>query len=82
MSELGHDLRNVFAGDVEILHRLKAERADFRTLADRYHDLTREIVRVEDGLEAASDERLEDLKKQRLQLLDQVGAMIAGQKAA
>ena len=63
------------------LHDLKLNDAHFRTLADRYHDLLGEITPIEDGTAPASDERLEDLKKQRLALLDQIGALIAAEPA-
>ena len=77
MSEHGHDLLALFPAQREILHKLKLDNAHYRVLADRHHDLTEETSRIEEGLEAASDERLEDLKKQRLAVLDEVAAMIA-----
>lgn len=81
MSESGHDLHDAFPEHQELLHRLKVENPHFRALADRFHDITRTIVRIEQGLEAASDDRLEALKKQRLQALDEVAALIDAQKA-
>lgn len=80
MSEVGHDLHSLFPGDASHLHALKVESGPFRSLAERHHLLSREIARIEDGLDPASDERLEELKKQRLDLLDQVAAMIAQRK--
>ena len=80
MSEVGHDLHALFPGDALHLHALKVESGPLRGLAERHHLLSREITRIESGLEAASDERLEDLKKQRLDLLDHVAAMIAERK--
>ncbi len=82
MSELGHDLHSLFPAQREILHTLKTESAHFRQLADRHHDLVQEIYRIEGGLEAASDERLEELKKERLGLLDEIAEMIAERKDA
>lgn len=81
MSEAGHDLHSLFPDEGAILHRLKVEDAHFRDLADRHHDLELEIRRLEAGLGAASDERAEELKKQRLRLLDEVAEMIAARKA-
>lgn len=77
MSEAGHDLHSLFPEAVEALHSLKLGNAHFRTLSDQYHDLTREILRIEEGVEAAGDARLENMKKQRLGLLDQISGMIA-----
>jgi uncharacterized protein YdcH (DUF465 family) len=82
MSELGHDLHAEFPADAEILRRLKTENAHFHELAARHHDLTQAIYRIEGGLDAASDDRLENLKKQRLQLLDEVAGLIAAARTA
>ena len=82
MSELGHDLQAQFPADKAVLHDLKLENGHFRGLADQYHGLIQEIYRIEGGLDAASDDRLETLKKQRLHLLDDITAMIAARKAA
>jgi uncharacterized protein YdcH (DUF465 family) len=76
MSENGHDLHALFPAQTEILHALKIESEHYRTLADRHHDLVLEIDRIEAGLEPASDERLEALKKQRLGILDEIAEMI------
>ena len=81
MSELGHDLHALFPEQGEALHALKLESPQFRQLAERHHALTQEISRIETGLDAASDDRLEELKKQRLSLLDEVAAMIAARPA-
>lgn len=82
MSELGHDLHALFPAQQEILHALKLESAHYRLLADRHHELAQQISRIEGGLDAASDDRLEDLKKRRLNLLDEVAAMIAERQDA
>ncbi|MCB4860377.1 DUF465 domain-containing protein [Sphingobium sp. PNB] len=82
MSELGHDLHALFPAQREILHALKLESAHYRDLADRHHELAQQIYRMEAGLDAASDDRLEGLKKQRLSLLDEVAAMIAERQDA
>lgn len=77
MSDQDHDLASEFPESRDILHRLKIESAHFQTLSARYHPLIKEIARIESGAEAASDERLEERKKQRLALLDEIAAMIA-----
>lgn len=80
MSEVGHDLHAMFPGDATHLHALKLESGPFRALAERHHLLSREIARIENGFDAASDERIEELKRQRVNLLDEVAAMIAERK--
>jgi len=82
MSEQGHDLHNAFPADSALLQALKVQNGHFRSLAEQFHDVTQEIVRVEGGLEAASDARLEALKKRRLAMLDEVATLIAARKAA
>jgi uncharacterized protein YdcH (DUF465 family) len=82
MSETGHDLHAEFPADRDVLHSLKLDSEVYRALADHYHALTQDIARIESGLAPASDDRLEELKKQRLQALDEVAALIAAQKAA
>ncbi|TCU61233.1 hypothetical protein EDF58_101546 [Novosphingobium sp. PhB57] len=71
-----HDLASEFPDDLEILRHLKATRGHFAVLADRYDEVNGAIQRVESEVEAASDMRLEELKKERLCLLDQLGRMI------
>lgn len=82
MSHTPHDLRNEFPDAVDALHTLKTGNSHFATLADRYHDVNREIHRIESEVEAASDDRLEALKKQRLALLDEISSMVVKAKAA
>lgn len=77
MSHTPHDLHAEFPDDGAVLHALKIGDAHFRARANHYHDLNREIHRIEIGAEAASDLRAEELKKSRLVLLDEISGMIA-----
>lgn len=71
-----HELADTFPADAAALRRLKQEDAHFARLAERHHQVNRAIHRIEAGVEAASDERLEALKKERLHLLDEIAAML------
>jgi hypothetical protein len=71
-----NQLAAIFPDDAEALHRLKLGDAHFARLAERHHEVNREIHRIESEIEAASDERLEALKKERLNLLDAIAAML------
>lgn len=82
MSHTPNELRDEFPDAADILHQLKVGNAHFAALADRYHNLNREIHRVDSGVEPASDEHAEGLKKQRLVLLDEISAMVSKAKAA
>lgn len=71
-----NELADTFPGDTAALHRLKQENAHFARLAERHHEVNRAIHRIETETEAASDERLEALKRERLHLLDEIAAML------
>ena len=82
MSHTPHELAEEFPQDHEILHRLKLEDPNYPGLADSYHEINRRIHRIEALIEAASDETLTELRKQRLALKDQVAALIAAHRSA
>jgi uncharacterized protein YdcH (DUF465 family) len=82
VSHTPHELRDEFPDAHDVLHNLKTTNAHFVTLADRYHDVNREIHRIEADVEAASDARAEDLKKQRLKLLDEIAVLVNSARAA
>ena len=54
------------------IHALKTEDAHFRRLFDEYHELDRTVYRMDENTEPASDETMETLKRQRLQLEDEL----------
>ena len=60
----------------EALHMLKTGNEHFAKIAEHYYELNREIHRIDSGIEPASDDRTENLKKERLAILDQVAEMI------
>lgn len=76
MSHTPHELHDEFPDATEALHTLKIGNVHFGKLAEQYHELNREIHRIDSGIEPASDDRTEQLKKERLAILDQVSAMI------
>ena len=78
MSHTPHDLHSEFPDAAEALHALKTGNEHFGKLAAQYHEVNREIHRIDSGIEPASDERAENLKKERLAILDQVAVMIKG----
>lgn len=76
MGDTPHELRAEFPDKVERLHELKVSNVDAARMMDVYHDLNREIHRIEIGVAPTSDEVLEDLKKKRLALKDQIFALL------
>ncbi|MFO6446417.1 YdcH family protein [Erythrobacter sp. NE805] len=71
-----HELAETFPADAAALHRLKTTDAHFARLAERHHAVNRAIHRIEAEAEAASDARLEALKRERLHLLDEIAALL------
>lgn len=77
MTHTPHELHDEFPEAAQAIHDLKLGNAHFAALADRYHVLNREIHRIDSGVEPASDDRTETLKKERLSLLDEVAKMLS-----
>ncbi len=76
MTHVPHELAADFPDHVDRLHDLKMNNAHFAKLSDEYHTINREIHRIETGIEAASDDRNTDLRKRRMQLKDEIAAML------
>jgi uncharacterized protein YdcH (DUF465 family) len=76
MSHVPHELHEEFPQDGERIHALKMSNAHFARLADRYHDVNRAIHRAEAEVEPMSDDALEEMKKQRLHLKDEIAGML------
>lgn len=76
MTHVPHELHEEFPQDHEVLHRLKVEDSHFARLADEYHQINREIHRIEAGVEPSSDKRSEDLRQKRRVLKDEIAGMI------
>lgn len=77
-----NELADIFPEDAATLHRLKMTDPHFVRLAERHHEVNRTIHRIEIEAEPASDERLETLKRERLNLLDEIAAMLENAPSA
>ena len=77
MSHTPHELHEEFPEHSDRIHKLKVENAHFARLATDYHKLNRDIHRMETDIEPTDDFHLEDLKKQRLQLKDEIFDMLS-----
>lgn len=71
-----HSLAQEFPEMRERIHQLKTTDAHFARLFENYDEAEHAVHRIESGAEAASDERLEGLKKQRLKLKDELFALL------
>lgn len=65
-----HDLHHEFPEFHDAIHALKVSDAHFAALFDQYHQINREVQRIETGVENTSDAYLEQRKKERLHLKD------------
>ena len=77
MSHVPHELAEEFPDQTDQLHDLKMNNAHFARLADEYHEVNREIHRIEVGVEPASDDRTTDLRKKRMLLKDEISSMLS-----
>lgn len=72
-----NELTTIFRRDRDLITELKMNDGHFARLAEEYHEVNRQVHRIEAETEPASDERFETLKKQRLALLDQITAIVS-----
>ena len=72
MSVEHHDLIHEFPELKARIHELKLSDMHFRRLFDEYHELTREIEKMEDEVTPVSTRTEEEAKKRRLHLKDEL----------
>lgn len=71
-----HNLLSEFPEHKDRIHQLKVENTHFAKLFSEYHDVDHEVLRIEQGVENTSDDYLEEKKKTRLSLKDQLFKLI------
>jgi len=76
MSNTPHELAEEFPEHADAMHRLKTENAHFAKLSDEYHELNRAIHRAETDVEPTDDAHMEDMRKRRLTLKDEIYAIL------
>ena len=67
-----HSLIKEFPEMRDKIHKLKTGDNHFAKLFVQYDEIEHIVHRIESGAEAASDDRLEELKKKRLSLKDEL----------
>jgi len=77
MSHVPHELAEEFPDKIDTLHNLKMNDAHFVRLSDEYHEINRQIHRVETGVEPTSEQFETELRKKRMLLKDQIASMLA-----
>ena len=71
-----HDLVHELPEHRDTIHNLKMTNNHFARLFDEYHEVDHEVHRIETGVENTSDDYLEERKKARLHLKDELYRMI------
>ncbi len=72
MSLEKHDLHHEFPEYDQAIHALKLGDSHFAAMFAQYHDIDHEVHRIETGVENTSDAYLEQRKKERLRLKDEL----------
>ena len=71
-----HDLVHELPEHRGTIHNLKMNNNHFARLFEEYHEVDHEVHRIETGVENTSDDYLEERKKVRLHLKDELYRMI------
>ncbi len=77
-----HDLAHEFPEFKDNIHRLKTANAHFARLFTEYQDVDKAIYRAETGIEPTGEWNLEDQKKSRVLLKDELYQLLQADKAA
>ena len=76
MTHTPNELHEAFPEAADRLHALKTSDPHFARLADEYHALNRAIHRAETDVEPTDDLHMQEMRKERLKLLDEIAAML------
>jgi hypothetical protein len=68
--DLHHPILREFPEHREVIRRLKGSNEHFRNVFDEYHRLDDEIYRIEEDIDFATDQEIEELKMRRAKLKD------------
>jgi len=76
MSHVPHELSDDFPDQADLIHRLKQEDGHFARLADQYHEVNRQVHRAETDVEPMDDMAMQELRKKRMALKDEIAAIL------
>jgi len=60
----------------ELISKLKSQDGHFARLFDKHNDIDQKIKNIETGIESAAEEEIENLKKEKLRLKDELYAIL------
>lgn len=76
MSHTPHQLAEEFPEHAERIHDLKQSDAHFAKLVEDYHEVNRQVHRMETEIESVSTQTEEVTRRQRLALKDKIAAYL------
>ena len=76
-----HDLHHEFPEHASTIHTLKVSNKHFARLFDEYHTLTSQVEALEVKDSPVADAALEEMKKRRVKLKDELYAMLQAHKS-
>ncbi len=76
-----HDLHHEFPEFSDAIHTLKTQHNHFARLFDEYHHVTKEVESIEEADVPVGDFTIEELKKKRIKLKDDLYHMLVAFKA-
>ena len=76
MSHVPNELAEQFPDKIDAIHDLKVSDEHFAKLHEDYHELNRAIHRDETNIEPTDDFHLEDMRKVRLNMLDEISGLL------
>ena len=74
--DLHHPILREFPEHRDAIRRLKGSDSHFRNIFDEYHRLDDEIYRIEEDIDFATDQEIEELKMRRAKLKDYIYHLI------
>ena len=77
MSHTPHELPEEFPQHLEKMHSLKESDAHFARLYDEYYEVNRAVFRAETRLDPMEDLVMDQLRKKRALLKDQIWAILS-----
>jgi uncharacterized protein len=80
--DLHHPFVSEFPQHRETIRSLKLADGKFRAAFEEYHKLDDEICRIEEDVEYATDQKIDELKFKRAKLKDQLCAAVQKHEAA
>ncbi|MFN7101790.1 MAG: YdcH family protein [Pseudorhizobium sp.] len=76
MSNTPHEIHDEFPEYGDKMHALKVSDAHFAQLLEDYRDVNRAIHRAETEVEPVADPYMEDMRKRRMVLKDEIYGML------